>query len=114
MVLPKRELPRELDIDADGYPAEPWLESIRTATEWPPEWLLWVLPAFCEIVPYGGCEITDAFDIVDGPVKRITFHCGGWSGAEDFIGAVLANDMLNAMYYAAWKRGGHYTFEIGG
>lgn len=45
-------------------------------------------------------------------VLHIELHTGGWSGNESIINSLLENNFVNILWYAEWKRGGHYKFII--
>ena len=60
--------------------------------------------AFCSVV-----DATD--DNSDGPVKRIEFSTGGWSGAESLI-SFIGSRLDTNHFMISWRRGGHYVFEI--
>lgn len=96
-------LPDTLNCDAAPYPDDAILEQIRTADS-----VETTFPKLAaELAPYSLCELSD-----DDEYHIITFVTGGWSGCEDFIGAVLGNMMLRVMYYSAWKRGGWHEFRV--
>jgi hypothetical protein len=109
------QLPDTLDVDSDTYPSDERLEQIASGDAIGEPGRLWMLQIFPilagELAPYAVCRIEDG-DYHGKPVKVISFSTSGWSGCEDFIDAVLRNLLLNAMYYAAWRRGGHFVFEV--
>ncbi len=111
-----KPFPNNLEVDQDEYPLESTLVAIREADDWEgaQAWMLEVFPTFSEKVSYSSCRIEEAESSLGSPVKHICFSTGGWSGAEDFIEAVVGNLAIRALHYVEWKRGGHYVFEVGG
>lgn len=111
----RNTLPDTLNLDENGYPSDERLKQISEtpAIEDGARWMVDVFPSLANSMsPFGVCEVVDECNSFDEPVKRIEFYTQGWSGCEDFIGAVLANTMLRMMYYEAWRRGGHHTFVV--
>lgn len=43
---------------------------------------------------------------------HLELHTGGWSGNEDLINAIMENEWFKRLWYAEWRRGGHYKFII--
>lgn len=88
-----------------GYPSEAELQAIR---DWP--WqkgfrglmVNYVAPRW----KYGDMgywrQRGDRFDI----------STGGWSGNEDIISALQQNLMFQMLCPVAWRRGGHYVFDV--
>ena len=102
----------ELDIDEDGYPTEDSLEQLQRWLDENPELSAeFMLGPFCETPRYiTGCSI-ERYD-VDEKRTAVTFHTGGWSGAESYIETILRCGSIYVLYYAKWERGGHYTFIV--
>lgn len=51
-------------------------------------------------------------DIFKRHELHLELHTGGWSGNEDLIKAIMDNEWIQMLWYAEWKRGGHYKFII--
>ena len=45
-------------------------------------------------------------------VRRYEISTGGWSGNEDLIGAMMANNSFWMLAWSSSRRGGHYVFEV--
>lgn len=107
-----------LEVDADGYPSDAALERIRALeSDGPAEWKRFMLEDFerlAEELPYAAVKaFTRKHDYFRGKdVRRIEFATCGWSGCEDFIGAVLSVKMIEMLYYVEWRRGGLHVFEV--
>ena len=106
-------MPENLDMDDDGYPSDAVLDLIRDAKpkDGGASWLVRTFPLLAASVPCCDCTVTKVADMF-GEATRIEFTTGGWSGAEDLVGAVIGNPMLRLLFYAEWRRGGFHAFEI--
>lgn len=109
MDSPKNNLILHPEFDS-GYPTESTLEiiknwpfkdksSFRDLLEYVRE--AWQYPNYFEIKP----------DLANGLIQ---YHisCGGWSGNEDLICALMNNNIFWALCWVQSRRGGHYIFEI--
>lgn len=45
------------------------------------------------------------------PQRQWWFSTGGWSGNEEIIGALMANQTFWLLHWVSSRRGGHYEFE---
>lgn len=100
----------EADFE-DGYPTEEFLNALDCADvnyEEAKKILTEYLPSWCENISCCWIKISDK---PNSNVKKIEFSTGGWSGAEDLI-SILLKKIYIQMFYAAWQRGGHFTFEV--
>lgn len=105
--------------DADeGYPSEDWIEKFE-ALPMPAigptqaaDFLVNQLPTIAKTISCMQVRIEDAIDDYDRkPMKRVEYITGGWSGAEDLIGAMLGQFWIKH-YHSLWKRGGYFVFEV--
>lgn len=106
----------EPTFDADGYPTDETLARIR---EWPIDTMAaaaaamdfvgraWSYPKYWECE----AEWPDP-DWPSHPRRRYVFSTGGWSGNEDLVGAIEANQMLQMIGAWSWRRGGHYEYRF--
>lgn len=102
----------------EGYPSADWIDKFNALKpgEIGPndaaDFLINRLPAIAETISCMQVRIEDAKDDYRGsPIKRIEYITGGWSGAEDLIGAMLGQFWINH-YHSLWKRGGYFVFEV--
>jgi len=97
----------------DGYLADAWLDCLRAfdfKARDAARFLAW-LP---NIKPHLACvqiDLQHGETDLGEPAKLLEFHTGGWSGAEDLIGAMPGHFWI-AYFHTKWSRGGHFTFEI--
>lgn len=103
---------------AEGYPAEEWIdrfEALPFTTITPAEaadFLVNRLPEVAKTISCMQVRVADAKDeYSDRPMKRVEYITGGWSGAEDLIGAMLGQFWIKH-YHSLWKRGGYFVFEV--
>lgn len=97
-------------MDAEGYPEDHELEQIRT----------WDYNDFAGLIDFIEARWAykwferevgkDAFG--KSPVLMWSLSTAGWSGNEDIIHALLANDFFRQLWYYSWRTGGHYVFRI--
>ena len=99
-------------MDNKGYPEEHELEKIRS----------WDYKDVFEMIEY----IAERWNYGDYGFKReweynclfnryelhLWLHTCGWSGNEEIIEAILDNVWFKGLWYAEWRRGGHYKFII--
>ena len=98
----------------DGNPTDEWLEFLERYT---PDESLPVLKLMQEIFPNGWLNanmLMSIFEDSEEDIYNLELHTGGYCANEDVIEAVIHNfNFTNSeMSYIAWKRGGHYYFEI--
>jgi hypothetical protein len=90
------------EFDADGYPTE---KTLRTIRRWP-------LQDFKGLMEY----IFEAWKYADWGWsrygRRYSISTAGWSGNEEIIGALNANRMFWSLCWHSSRRGGHYVFKI--
>ncbi len=108
--------PKRPTFDAEGYPTE---ETLKTIREWPSGrgWAFLDLMEYVRRVwkygePYFNSQDTVDDLFPDTPTKRYAISTGGWSGNEDIIGALKENRLFWAMCWMEERRGGHYIFEL--
>jgi hypothetical protein len=102
-----------------GYPAEAWIEWFDALDALAfdfmdaADFLIHRLPSIAETISCLTVRIEDGKDelLRKVPVKRIEYHTGGWSGAEDLIQAMLKQFWI-AHFHTRWERGGHFYFEV--
>lgn len=101
------------NFDNDGYPADDTfvqLENMQqnfSIDEWK-EFLindLLELRSHCPYITTTYCEHPESGE------WEVSFHTGGWSGAESIINFLLEVDLLHYVFYYSWRRGGHYSFR---
>lgn len=102
----------------EGYPSEEWIDKFNSL---PPgsirpneadDFLVNRLPEIAKTISCMQVIIGDAKDDYgDRPLKRIEYITGGWSGAEDLIGAMLSQFWIKHRH-SLWKRGGYFVFEV--
>lgn len=102
----------------DQYPTEESVAALRAWFEADPHILLvndfiLSLPEQMKHCTYARCWFEDVpaeeLGVMENSI-RVHFATGGWSGAEDVIGAFW--DTWEAQMYATmWRRGGLYVFE---
>jgi hypothetical protein len=105
----------EPTFDRDGYPTEETLERIRT-------WEIKTNADFAAVMDFAGrawsypqyWECDPAFTEPDWPrpCRQYVFSTGGWSGNEDIVSAIEANQVLQAIGAWSWRRGGHYEYRF--
>lgn len=102
----------------EGYPSEAWIDkfnSLLFTAVGPAEaadFLINRLPEIAGTISCMQVVVSDASDEYrDRPMKRIEYITGGWSGAEDLIGAMLRQFWIRH-YHSLWKRGGYFVFEV--
>lgn len=102
----------------EGYPSEKWIDRFHAL---PPgtikpddaaDFLVNRLPEIAKTISCMQVSIEDAEDDYRRePLKRIEYITGGWSGAEDLIGAMLSQFWIKH-HHSLWKRGGYFVFEV--
>ena len=110
----------EIEMDDDGYPTEESLTALKLWLDKAPldqlgKYLLGPFLKFADICDYVTIdqEITQHEIKEFGPKRSvITFHTGGWSGAESYLDVILSCMFLKMFYYDGWRRGGHHTFVV--
>ena len=108
------ELLAEAEPDGDGYLTDAFLDLLRDqeiAFGDVPRLLVDGLPMLVSMMSCCNVEVADGATSLGAPAKVVTFHTGGWSGAEELIGILLGKPAVQ-MFHSAWRRGGHFTFEI--
>lgn len=103
----------------EGYPAEAWIAQLdaldATALDFTDaaDFLTNRLPVIAETIFCLTVRVEDGKDelLRKVPVKRIEYHTGGWSGAEDLIQAMLKQFWITH-FHTRWERGGHFYFEV--
>jgi hypothetical protein len=107
-------IPVSLECDEDGYPTSQTLEAIRT---WPIETLLDCERLFDAVQPLWRWPQHFQRDRrrhrTPGSTLARYWHVstGGWSGHEDIIAALEANEVFWFICWVSSARGGHYVFE---
>jgi hypothetical protein len=91
-------------LGEDGYPHESELRRIR---EWPWE------GGFRSLMEY----VRRRWAYADAGYweqqgDRFSISTAGWSGNEDIIGALEQNQMFHVLCPVAWRRGGHYVYDV--
>jgi len=112
-----KDLIDSYDYD-EGYPAEAWIDKFE-ALPMPAigpaqaaDFLVNRLPEIAKTISCMQVRIEDTKDEFRGnPMKRVEYITGGWSGAEDLIGAMLGQFWIKH-YHSLWKRGGYFVFEV--
>lgn len=103
----------------EGYPDDGWIAQFRSLDRFAlkiedaAQFLVRDLPPIAKTISSLLVRIEDGKDevIEDATVKRIEYHTGGWSGAEDLIGAMLGQFWIGH-FHTRWERGGHFYFEV--
>jgi hypothetical protein len=99
----------------DGYLTDEWLDAFRAAELDPRDAAIFLTEVFPSAVENhlscASVDVNDGTDFLGKPVKRVDFWTGGWSGAEDLIAAMLGHFWIKQLH-TAWKRGGHFEFEV--
>lgn len=105
-------------VDDDGYPTRKSLRSLRrflnslSVTD-AGTWLVRGFPALVQTVRCGHVDVRENVqNPVGGTVCVVEYSTGGWSGQEDLVQEVLKSPYLKLFYHTAWRKGGHYTFEV--
>ena len=96
-----------ITFDSEGYPTEEALEALAA---WEPPDGMWteeIFHAFMEHIRRAWWH-GDALMEREGDVWFVS--TGGWSGNEELVDALLRNVLFRALYFAAYRRGGHYVF----
>ena len=100
-------------LDDDGYPTTEALEIIEL---WPYNnetgWFTFIQPLW---------HLSDwGWEVLRQPhpnrpevvFDRYYLSTAGWSGNEEIIRAMMANNMLWSFTWVSSRRGGHYQFEV--
>ena len=103
----------------EGYPAESWIDKFEALDRFAIDFndaavfLVCDLAAIADTISCVSVSVEDGKDELfrDEPVKRIEYHTGGWSGAEDLISAMLGQFWIGH-FHTRWERGGHFYFEV--
>jgi hypothetical protein len=99
-------------IDDDGYPTDDACNKVKdwhftSVDDWQNLLLfvqsLWRYPDWCTFKETLG----KAYNHYDWDIST-----GGWSGNEDLIRALEANNLFMAMCWEQSRRGGHYKFKV--
>lgn len=100
----------------DGYPTDESLDGLRSHVFDPRTAALFLVHDL-EVIKNAGISCMSV-DVEDGqnkygrsPIKKISYHTGGWSGAENLIEAMLGHFWIRH-FHTKWERGGHYYFEV--
>jgi len=99
-------------VDNEGYPEQRDLDLIRA---WDCEDVFNLINYLynCWHFQAWGFKQEWKYDNILNSYKlHLGLHTGGWSGNEELMGALLDNNILRSLWYAEWRRGGHYKFEI--
>lgn len=111
-------LTMEKFLDDDGYPTEEFLKEVR---EWKFEtnedllkWFEFIRPVWYNNDPPWWEESIQPHDIFPDryDVRRFNISTSGWSGNEDIIRAMQANEWCWHFTWVQSRRGGHYIFEV--
>jgi hypothetical protein len=101
-------------FDADGYPTEDTLDAI---TSWPHQDVNGCLD-FCRQAWHWPDFTSDVLTPCEASVlhaekyeRHVRFATGGWSGNEAIIGALQANQMVNALCWRLSAVGGLHIFR---
>ena len=88
----------------NGYPSEAELTRIR---EWP-----WGggFRSLMEYVRERWAYADNGYWEQEG--DRFAISTAGWSGNEDIISALEANQMFLMLCPVSWRRGGHYVYDV--
>ncbi len=93
----------------EGYLTDEWLDALRTHKfDWTTAALFLVhdLPSLTNHISSCLAGVKKA-----RLAKRVEFHTGGWSGAEELIDTALSHFWVHH-YHNKWQRGGHFYFEV--
>ena len=105
-----------LEIDESGYPSDNTILFIKCLNfdshEEAKRFMRNDFVRLARELPYATVSSEKLDDDLDGKQMEIVFTTGGWSGCEDFIGAVLGNPILRILFYYQWNRGGRYVFRV--
>jgi hypothetical protein len=88
-------------MDADGYPEDYELDDIRC---WTHERGWGALMVYVRSLW--------AYNYFYRRGRKYYLHTVGWSGNEDIVRALEANEMFWLFCWVSSERGGHYVFEI--
>ncbi len=96
-----KSFPQEPTFDANGYPTDETLETIK----------VWAYP-FCGLITY----VRKAWHS-NGVIRQEADGCtafvtGGWSGNEELLGALKANHSFWSMYWESSHVGGKVCFRL--
>jgi len=105
------------EVDADGYPTPRSLRSLRRYLDklGPKETAVWLVHDFPKLVKTIEFPCVNVYKVENPgwvPFYRIEYSTAGWSGQESLIEVVLKSLSVRLCFYVAWRRGGHYTFEV--
>lgn len=93
--------PKEPSFDADGYPTDATLRTIR---RWPWQDLRGLFAYVAAAWRYP--------DYVRHRGRRWRFATGGWSGNESLMAALMENRMARALAWQSSHRGGKTVWEV--
>ena len=91
----------EPTFDADGYPTDDTLDTIKG----------WNFGDNAALMRYIRSAWSDVGRVWESG-REIHMATGGWSGNESIIQAMMENHVFWAMCWASSTRGGKYVFEI--
>ena len=103
-------------MDPDGYPTEETLARIR-------DWPITSNADFAAVMDFAGdtwsypdrwacIEAETDPDWPSHPYRVYRFSTGGWSGNEDIVAAIEANQIVQMVGAYSWQRGGHYEYRF--
>lgn len=91
-------------LDDNGYPSDAELKRVE---EWP--WQDGFRPLMAYV--FARWKYADiGYWQQEG--DRFAISTGGWSGNEDLIQALEANQMFRSLCAYSWRRGGHYVYDV--
>lgn len=90
-------------MDKHGYPDDGELERIE-------KWSFEDIPGMFAFVRNLWQYADSGYWTQDGRIFKIS--TAGWSGNEDLIRAMEANQTVWSLTALSWRRGGHYEFEL--
>lgn len=102
------------ECDGEGYPEDDSLQKLMAFDMTPQQaarFVVYDFPEICEQISCCHCAVSDAEDWDGKPKKMVRFTTGGWSGAEDLIGAMLGHFWIKHLHFR-WERGGLFEFEV--